>query len=49
MAIANLPFEEQKTVELVVDELDRMGRLVQELILLAKLERPNFCTTNRLI
>ncbi len=42
MAIAQLPLEEQKTVELVLDELDRMGRLVQELILLAKLERPNF-------
>ncbi|BAW96743.1 two-component sensor histidine kinase [[Synechococcus] sp. NIES-970] len=42
MAIAQLPLEEQKTVELVLDELDRMGRLVQELILLAKLERPDF-------
>ncbi|MBV5260099.1 HAMP domain-containing histidine kinase [Synechococcus moorigangaii CMS01] len=42
MAIAQLPLEEQKTVELLLDELDRMGRLVQELILLAKLERPDF-------
>ncbi|MEL6553207.1 MAG: HAMP domain-containing sensor histidine kinase [Cyanobacteria bacterium J06621_11] len=36
------PQERQETMELVMDELDRMGRLVSDLILLAKSERPNF-------
>jgi len=36
------PQERQETVELVMDELDRMGRLVSDMLLLAKSERPNF-------
>ncbi len=36
------PQERQETIELVMDELDRMGRLVSDMILLAKLERPDF-------
>jgi signal transduction histidine kinase len=36
------PQERQETMELVMDELDRMGRLVNDLLLLAKAERPNF-------
>lgn len=34
--------ERQETMELVMDELDRMGRLVSDMILLAKSKRPNF-------
>lgn len=33
---------QQETVELVIDELDRMNRLVEDLVLLAKSERPDF-------
>jgi signal transduction histidine kinase len=33
---------QQETVDLVIDELDRMNRLVEDLILLAKAERPDF-------
>ena len=36
------PHERQETIELVMDELDRMGRLVSDMLLLAKSERPNF-------
>lgn len=36
------PQEQQETIELVLDELDRMSRLVDDLILLAKSERPDF-------
>jgi signal transduction histidine kinase len=36
------PEEVQETVALVVDELDRMSRFVEDLILLAKAERPDF-------
>ena len=36
------PQERQETVELVLDELGRMGRLVNDMILLAKSERPQF-------
>ena len=36
------PQERQETVELVMDELDRMGRLVDDMVLLAKSERPDF-------
>jgi signal transduction histidine kinase len=36
------PEEVQETVPLVVDELDRMSRFVEDLILLAKAERPDF-------
>ncbi len=34
------PIERKATVELVADELDRMNRLVSDLILLARLEQP---------
>ena len=36
------PQEQQKTINLVMDELDRMNRLVGDLVLLAKTERPDF-------
>lgn len=36
------PEEQQETVKIVIDELDRMNRLVEDLILLAKAERPDF-------
>jgi signal transduction histidine kinase len=34
--------QQRETVELVTDELDRMTRFVEELLLLAKAEQPNF-------
>ncbi|NER33464.1 MAG: HAMP domain-containing histidine kinase [Oscillatoria sp. SIO1A7] len=36
------PAEQEETVALVLDELDRMSRLVNDLVLLAKAERPDF-------
>jgi signal transduction histidine kinase len=36
------PDERRETVELVMDELDRMSRLVDDLLLLAKAQRPDF-------
>jgi signal transduction histidine kinase len=36
------PEEQRETLALVMDELDRMGRIVQELLLLAKREQPDF-------
>ena len=36
------PDEQAETVDIVIDELDRMGRLVNDLILLVKSEHPNF-------
>lgn len=36
------PMEQAETLALVNDELDRMGRLVNELVLLTKAERPDF-------
>ena len=36
------PADRQETLELVSDELDRMGRLVNDLLLLAKATRPDF-------
>ena len=36
------PEEVETTLELVFDELDRMNRLVEDLIILAKAERPDF-------
>jgi signal transduction histidine kinase len=36
------PQSQQETVELVIDELDRMNRLVEDLVLLAKSERTDF-------
>lgn len=38
------PQERRETVELVTDELDRMSRFVNDLLLLAKAERPDFLT-----
>ncbi|RAM51211.1 MAG: two-component sensor histidine kinase [Hapalosiphonaceae cyanobacterium JJU2] len=40
--MGNDPEEVQETVTLVLDELDRMSRFVEDLILLAKAERPDF-------
>ena len=36
------PEEQRETLAIVMDELDRMGRFVNDLILLAKAERPDF-------
>jgi signal transduction histidine kinase len=36
------PQEQQETIALVTDELDRMSRMVDDLLLLAKSERPDF-------
>lgn len=36
------PVERDQTVRLVLDELERMGRLVGELLVLARAERPDF-------
>lgn len=36
------PKEQQETIALVTDELDRMTRMVDDLLLLAKSERPDF-------
>jgi len=36
------PQEIKETIELVMDELERMGRLVNDMVLLAKSERPDF-------
>jgi two-component system OmpR family sensor kinase len=36
------PQERRETIELVTDELDRMGRLVNDLMLLARAQRPDF-------
>jgi signal transduction histidine kinase len=40
--IGDDPQEQQETLDLVIDELDRMNRLVDDLLLLAKSERPDF-------
>jgi signal transduction histidine kinase len=39
------PAERAETVEIVTDELDRMGRYVTDLLLLAKAEQPDFLVT----
>jgi signal transduction histidine kinase len=39
------PDERRETIALVTDELDRMSRIVDDLLLLAKLERPDFLRT----
>jgi two-component system, OmpR family, sensor kinase len=36
------PHERQETLELVTEELDRMGRFVSDLLVLAKAEQPDF-------
>ncbi|MGP2439434.1 ATP-binding protein [Streptomyces sp. JW3] len=38
------PAEREETLRLVTDELDRMSRIVEDLLLLAKAERPDFVT-----
>ncbi|MDG9716189.1 ATP-binding protein [Streptomyces sp. DH24] len=38
------PAEREETVRLVTDQLDRMSRIVEDLLLLAKAERPDFVT-----
>jgi signal transduction histidine kinase len=40
--LSNEPEERSKTIAVVTDELDRMSRYVNEMILLAKAEQPNF-------
>jgi signal transduction histidine kinase len=40
--LSDEPEERHKTIQLVTDELDRMSRYVNELILLAKAEQPDF-------
>jgi two-component system, OmpR family, sensor kinase len=40
--MGNDPDERRETLELVADELDRMGRLVNDLLLLARANRPDF-------
>jgi signal transduction histidine kinase len=42
LLIYDNPEEQQKTIALILDELDRMVRMVKELLLLAKSERPDF-------
>src|SRR5918995_560442 len=42
------PEERRETVELVTDELDRMGRLVDDLLLLARARRPDFLRIERI-
>ena len=39
------PAERRATLELVLDELDRMARLVNDMLMLAKWERPDFLST----
>jgi signal transduction histidine kinase len=39
------PAERRATLELVLDELDRMSRLVNDMLTLAKWERPDFLST----
>jgi signal transduction histidine kinase len=40
--LSNDPEERSKTIDIVTDELDRMSRYVNEMILLAKAEQPDF-------
>jgi signal transduction histidine kinase len=42
------PVERQRTIELVLDELDRMGRIVDDLKLLADVEQPGFLRLERI-
>jgi two-component system, OmpR family, sensor kinase len=42
------PAERQRTTELVLDELDRMGRIVDDLKLLADVEQPGFLRLERI-
>jgi signal transduction histidine kinase len=40
--LTNVPPEVSETLEIVTDELDRMNRLVNDMLLLVKAERPDF-------
>ncbi len=40
--LGNDPQEQHETIELVIDEIQRMNRFVEDLILLAKIEQPDF-------
>ncbi|NYH80829.1 signal transduction histidine kinase [Actinopolyspora biskrensis] len=41
------PEERDEVVRLCTDELDRMGRIVEDLLVLAKVDRPDFVTPER--
>jgi two-component system OmpR family sensor kinase len=41
------PDERRETIALVMDELDRMARIVNDLLTLAKWEQPDFLTTSK--
>jgi two-component system OmpR family sensor kinase len=41
------PEERRETIALVMDELDRMARIVNDLLTLAKWEQPDFLTTSK--
>lgn len=41
------PQERRETLELVIDELDRMSRIVDDLLLLAKAKQPDFLTLEK--
>jgi signal transduction histidine kinase len=40
--MGSTPEEQQETLDIVLDELDRISRFINELMLLAKAERPDF-------
>lgn len=42
------PQEQQETIEIAFDELDRMTRMVEDLLLLVKSERPDFLNLEKL-
>jgi signal transduction histidine kinase len=42
--MGSTPEEQQETLDIVLDELDRISRFINELMLLAKAERPDFLT-----
>jgi signal transduction histidine kinase len=41
------PAERAETLRLVIDELDRMGRLIDDLLLLARVDEPDFLRVDR--
>ncbi|MGJ7909069.1 sensor histidine kinase [Actinopolyspora sp. H202] len=43
------PAEHEEVVRLCTDELDRMGRIVEDLLVLAKVDRPDFVTPERVL
>ena len=42
------PVERRRTLDLVIDELDRMGRYVSDLLVIARAEQPDFLTVRPL-